>query len=392
MKKKISALFVILLLVVAGVIVGKILIKKRSEILRSYPPPPEHSIVVEYAQARWGKLRETFRYVGKVVPYSRANISTKSAGRIKAVLKREGESFKRGELLVKIDDSELLYTLKALEREKEAKLFKLKALEAQLKAAETTLKNAENEYKRDLTLFEKGAIPKVALEKSENLYVSAQAKVKTLLANIEELKRLIASIEERRKSILVKLNYTRIKAVKEGVVERVFLHPGDMALPGKPIMSVYYPKDGLRVLVNVPQKDVREIETGSVTTVEGNLKARVEKVYPSSDSKLGLPVIEIRLLDSAGIKPNSLVEVSIPGKVYEGIILPADTILRIKEGTIVLKLEEGSIEPVPIKVVKKVDDKVVVRGKLKEGDKVARGRESKLLKLYMKAKGVKEDE
>ena len=388
MKRKISVLLVIFLVILLGVVVGKILIKKRRQALMSYPTPKQHPIPAEYAVARKGELRERFKYLGEVLPYSYAFISTKVPGTIQRVFKKEGEKFKKGELLVKIDDSELLHNLRAIEKEREAKASLIKALEAQLEAAKVAQRNAKKEYERDLFLYKKGAIPKEALEKSENLYASAKAKVRTLEAKILELKSGISALEEKKKAILAKLKYTNIRALKDGVVARVFLYPGDLALPGKPIMSVYYPSDGFRVLVNIPPEEGKEIKEGSEAIVEGRYKATVNKIYPASNPKNGLWIAELKLKEEGDLKPKQIVEVEILGKPYQGIILPVNSILHLKGKDIVLKFEGEKLVSVPVRVVKRVNNKVVVEGDLKEGDKVAVGMENKLLELYRRGRAV----
>lgn len=388
MRKKISVLLVIFLVVLLGVVVGKILIKKRREALMSSPTPKQYPIPAEYAVAKKGKLRERFRYLGEVLPYSYAFISTKFPGTIQKVLKREGESFKKGELLVKIEDSELLHNLRAIEKEKEAKASLLKALEAQLEAAKVAQRNAKNEYERDLFLYKKGAIPKEELEKSENLYASAKAKVRTLEAKISELRSGISALEEKRKAILAKLEYTNIRAIKDGVVARVFLYPSELALPGKPIMRVYYPSEGFRVLVNIPPQEGKEIKVGNEALVEKRYRAVVKKIYPASEPKSGLWIAELKLKEKGDLRPKQIVETEILGKPYEGIILPMNSILHLKGKDIVLKFEKEKLVPVPVRVIKRVNGKVVVEGALKEGDKVAVGMENKLLELYRRRRAI----
>ncbi|SMO68091.1 RND family efflux transporter, MFP subunit [Balnearium lithotrophicum] len=379
--KSSKAILVLVILIALGVVVGKVLIKKRRVELLSYTPPKSYPLPVEYAVVKRGNINERFKYLGQVLPYTYASISTKVSGTVLKVYKREGEHFKKGELLARIDSSEIENTILALENQKKAKESLLKGLESQLKAAEVAEKNARNEYERELFLFRRGAVPKEAVEKYQNLYESAKARVETIKSQMRELKHAIISIEKQEKSVASKLKYTEIRALKSGTVANVLLYPGDEALPGKPIMKVFYDSDGFRVLVNVPPRDARETELGSPVKVEGLEIGRVEKIYPAANQKNSLYTVEIRLNKLKGIKPGELVETVLEGKSYEGFVLPYSAILHLKDGSYVLTVQGHSVKAVPVKVIKRVNNRVVVSGNLLEGEKVVVGRESKLLEV-----------
>ncbi len=379
--KSSKAILILIILISLGVVAGKVLIKKRRAELLSYTPPKSYPLPVEYAVVKRGNINERFKYLGQVLPYTYASISTKVSGTVLKVYKREGEHFKKGELLVKIDSSEIENTILALENQKKAKESLLKGLESQLKAAEVAEKNAKSEYERELFLFRRGAVPKEAVEKYQNLYESAKARVETIKSQMRELKHAIISIEKQEKSVASKLKYTEIRALKSGTVANVLLYPGDEALPGRPIMKVFYDSDGFRVLVNVPPEDAKEIELGSPVKVNGLEIGKVEKLYPAANQKNSLYTVEVKLTKLEGIKPGELVETVLKGKSYNGFILPYSAILHLKDGSYVLITRGHSVKAVPVKVTKRVNDKVVVSGDLSEREKVVVGRESKLLEV-----------
>jgi len=376
-----KAILILIILIIIGVVIGKVLIKKRRAELLSYTPPKSYPLPVEYAVVKKGKINDEFRYLGRVFPYTYASVSTKVAGTVLKVYKREGEHFERGELLARIDSSQIENTILSLESQKKAKESLLMGLKSQLKAAEVAEENARKEYKRELFLYKRGAVPKEAVEKYQDIYESAEARVETVKSQINELKHAIAAIERQKKSIASQLKYTEVRAVKSGTVANVLLYPGDVALPGKPIMKVFYDSDGFRVLVNVPPEDAKEIEVGSPVKVEGAEIGRVEKIYPAADTKNSLYTVEVKLKELKGVQPGELVETVIKGKPFYGFILPYTAILHLKGGDYVLVAEGHSVREVPVNLIKRVSNKVVVRGNLNVGEKVIVGRESKLLEV-----------
>ncbi len=388
MSRTIKAIIVILIITIIGVIIGKILIKKRREALLSYPPPKVYPIPVEYTVAKEGSISETFHYVGEVLPYTYANVSTKVAGTVLKVYKREGEHFKKGELLAEIDSSQIESTVLALESEKRAKEALLSGLKAQLKAAEIAAKNAKNEYEREKFLYERGAVPKEAVEKYENAYHRALSQVKTIKSKIGELKLAVKAIEEKKRAVASQLQYTEVRAIKDGTVAKIFLYPGAVAVPGRPIMRVFYDSDGFRVLVNAPPEEAKEIEVGAPVKIEGKPIGVVSKIYPAADPKSGLYTVEVKLKRLDGLKPAQTVRADLKGKAYSGIVLPYLSVLHMKDTDMVLKLKGTEVIPTPVKVLKQVNQWVVVSGNVKPGDKVVVGRESKLLEVLRRKSAV----
>ena len=381
-----KALILLLILIVVGIVAGKLLIEKRKKELLSYPTPKSYPLPVEYATVKEGKLREEFNYLGEVLPYSYADISTKVAGTVLKLYKREGEHFKKGEPLVELDSSEIESSVLALENEKRAKESLLSGLKSQLQAAQVAAENAKREYERELFLYRRGAVPKEAVEKSQNAYEAAVAKVKTVKSQIRELELSIKSLEKKKEAVASQLKYTKIRALKDGTVSQVLVYPGAVALPGKPIMKVFY-SQGLRVLVKVPPEDAKELQIGETVLVEGKPEGVLTKLYPTADRGSSLYIAEVKL-KKTDLKPNQLVKTTLFGKEAEGIVLPSSAILHLKNGTAVLLLENGKVKPVYVKVLKRVNGRVIVSGKLKPGEKVAVGRESKLLEILRAGKAV----
>ncbi|WP_456455323.1 efflux RND transporter periplasmic adaptor subunit [Thermovibrio sp.] len=383
-----KAIIVFVILLVVGIVVGKALIEKRKRALLSYPPLKEYPVPVEYAVVKEGEVGDRLLFIGKVLPYQYAAISTKVAGTIIKVNKKEGETFKRGEVLAEIDSSEIESSVLSVEEAAKGKGALLKGLKAQLKAAEVALKNAKREYERELFLYRKGAVSKEAVEKKENVYQSAKAKVEELKAKIGELKLSIKSLKEKANSLRSSLKYTKIRALKDGVVALVLEYPGSVAFPGKPIMKVFYPQDGMRVLVKVPPSLVKELSVKGEVKVNGKPLGTLEKIYPAADAENSLAVVEVKLKSNSGLMPNQLVKVELPSKKVKGLVVPVYSLLHAKDGDFVLKFKGQSLVPVKVEVIKEGTVKAVVKGDLKPGDKVAVGRESKLLQLFQIRKAV----
>ncbi|ADY74109.1 efflux transporter, RND family, MFP subunit [Desulfurobacterium thermolithotrophum DSM 11699] len=375
-------------IIVGLVLIGVTAIKKKKEEISKIPPPKIYPISVKWTTIKSGELQEEFNYIGTFQPYKHATISTKIYGTVLKVYKSEGDFFKKGELLAKIDDSEIKSNISALEEEKRAKENLIPGLRAELRAAEIALKNAKEEFNREKFLYEKGAVPKVAVEKVENQLAIAESKVESIKAKWKELKSAISSIEKKIEALKSQLKYTEIRALDDGVVSEVLAYEGSLATPGKPIIKVYYPKYGFKILINIPPEDAKEIPIDSPVFKGEKKIGKLVKYYPSANENF-LYIAEIKVNKSEKIKPFENVSVKVLGKPYKGQIVPIYAILHLKNGDYVLSVEQNNkVKPVKIKVLKTVKDKAIISSNLQEGTKVIVGRESKLLEVMRRGSVV----
>jgi len=96
----------VLLLALIGLVVffGVHRIRER---LKPTPPVPRPPLAVETLQVNPGPFTVTRRYTGSIVSTKRALISTRISARVKKVYYREGETVKKGNLLITLDDRDL---------------------------------------------------------------------------------------------------------------------------------------------------------------------------------------------------------------------------------------------------------------------------------------------
>lgn len=112
------------------------------------------------------------------------------------------------------------------------------ASDAQVQAARAALEVASRDFERQRQLFQKNFISQAALEQAESQFKSTRAQVAAQLAQ--------AGAARTQTSFYV------ARAPFAGVVAEVPVSLGDMAMPGRPLVTVYDPA-ALRVTAAVPQ-------------------------------------------------------------------------------------------------------------------------------------------
>jgi RND family efflux transporter MFP subunit len=112
---------------------------------------------------------------------------------------------------------------------------------------------ASKDFERQKLLFQKNYISQAALERAESEFKSTQAQVTAQLAQ---------SGAARTQS-----GFYVVRAPFAGVVAEVPVALGDMAMPGRPLLTLYDPA-ALRVTASMPQTVASRMAAGQVPRVE----------------------------------------------------------------------------------------------------------------------------
>ncbi len=127
------------------------------------------------------------------------------------------------------------------------------ASDAQVLAARAALDVATKDFERQRQLFQKNYISQAALERAESEFKSTQAQVNSQLAQ--------AGAARTQSGFYV------VRAPFAGVVSEVPVSLGDMAMPGRALVTLYDPA-ALRVTAAVPQSLSAGLATGALPRVE----------------------------------------------------------------------------------------------------------------------------
>lgn len=271
---------------------------------------------VAVAQASVRAVATGFELDGIVEPVRQSTVAAQASGRIATLVVKAGDRVRAGQLLATIDDRE---TQTGLQRS-----------QAQVAQANAELRNAQAQVERTRELQSKGFVSKAALDTAETQFKGAQAG------------RDQATAGERQSALAQ--GFTRVTAPFEGWVLQTQSEAGDLAVPGKPILTLYAPLP-LRAVVQVPAS--RGDLARSATQVEiqlpdgkggGTWLAPVARsAMPAADPvsqtiewRLELPATAV-----LGLVPGQQVRVRFVGGQRERTVVPAQAVLRRGELTAV---------------------------------------------------------
>jgi len=320
MSKKSIITVVALLGAVALGVKGKALLKQRQEQVASEATPQAMKISVPVVYATKGELTQTIKTLATIEAQKSIALSTKLAGYVQEIAVKEGDSVKKGQLLVRIDNKEL----------KES----LNSLQTLLQAQKDDLNLARSVYERNLKLYKIGGISKEQLDGSKVALGMKSSMVDSTLSKIEQINN--------------QLSYLDIKAPFDGVVDAIALHQGDLAVMGKPIVMMS--SMDKKLMVSFATNLLGTIKPNQNVIYEDKLIGKIKTIYPTSQNALVLA--EVELVEDLSLPNKSTINIEIQTAQKVGYILPDSTIWHKKDGDYILVYKDKKF------VSKKVDIEV----------------------------------
>jgi RND family efflux transporter MFP subunit len=190
-------------------------------------------VAVRAMVAKTQSAEEPIQYSATIEPAEAANIAGKVMGRVERILVSEGDTVRKGQLLVKIEGGDVR--------------AKLAQAEAGVAEANAHFGNAKKNLERFESLFEQNAATQKELDDVRVGYESARAR----LRGAEEMKREVEEL----------LQYVDVVAPFDGVVTKTHVDAGDLASPGQPIVSIENAQR-LEVVASVPESQIEQLSVG----------------------------------------------------------------------------------------------------------------------------------
>jgi len=232
-------------------------------------------------QLKAGGAQSSRSFDGVVEAVRQTVVAAQVAGAIVQIDVKAGDRVSKGQVLLRVDAR--------------AAQDAAQASEAQAQAARATLQLATRDFERQQQLFKQRYISQAALDQAESQFKATQAQVNAQLAQLGGAR--------TQTSLHV------VRSPYDGIVAELPVALGDMALPGRALVTVYDPS-ALRVTANLPQSVVAGLSAKPSFQLELNGERGVQpsqvQILPMVDA--GTHTVQVRLdlakANSAGSSPN----------------------------------------------------------------------------------------
>ncbi len=270
--------------------------------------------------------------------YETMNIAPAVTGRIEEIYVEVGSSVKEGDMLVRMDQT-------------------------QLNTTKLTFANLKVEYERVKTLYESGTIPQQTFD---------QAKL---------------GYEQTRESLEFLTENTFVKASIPGVIAAKNYEDGEL-YAGAPIL-ILTQIHLLKALVNIPEsyfplvKEGLKLKLRSDIYPEQTFDATIETIYPTIDAASHTFQAKLRIPNSKELlRPGMFVRTTLELGDFEAIMVPYQSVLKLtgSNNRYIFLNENGVAKRVDVTLGQRFDELIEVRANgIKEGDEIVTVGQGKLI-------------
>jgi len=335
-----------------------------------FAPQP---LEVEVVAVERGTVESTITNskAGTVETRRRARLSPEIGGRVVALPHREGSRVKKGDVLLRLDDSTQRAELERARRE-------LTSAQAEHRRACLAAELARREYRRNRELADDGIVTESLLDQSESAADTGAAACEAAAAVVDTARAAVAVLEnELRKTVLT--------APFDGVVAEVSIEVGEWTTPSPPALPVPPVIDLLdsrATYISAPMDEVdsARIRTGQPARVTidshpgESFAGTVSRVAPyvlDVEAQNRTVEIEVELEDrelATGLLPGTSADVEVILDVHEDVLrLPTPALLP---GQAVLVVSDGVLERRELEVGLRNWDYTEILGGIGEGENV----------------------
>ncbi len=296
--------------------------------------PQGTEVRMEPAERR--ALVETVTAPGEIEPLTKVEISAEVSARIELLPFREGETVRRDDVIVKLDDRDLKAALKSAQALRDSEQFRLQSEQARLSGLFQHQVFARRTLERQQALYDSGDVSRSTLD-------DAMEAVEDLDASIEASTHLISVIEstmaaaegdiERAQQALLK---TVIRSPMDGLITQLNAEIGEVVLlgtmnnPGTVIMTI---ADLSRMILNakVAETDIAKVAVGQKSRI--HINAYPDDVFSGVVRQIALQ----RTLAKDGTGHfETEIEIELQGRrIYSGLVANVDVEIAEHDGIVI---------------------------------------------------------
>lgn len=271
---------------------------------------------------------------GSIDANEEVRIISEVSGIVKGIYFNEGSNVRRGQALIKIDDSEL---------------------RAQLAQANTRQNLAAENERRARLLLQKEAI-------SREEYDIASADFRTARAQTQLIRAQIAK--------------TVVSAPFSGRIGLRAISRGEYVTPSTPVTNLVS-VNPVKITFSVPEKYSGQVRVGTTInfSVAGSTQVHTARVYaiePRIEATSRTLQLRARADNPSGLLiPGSFASISLPlATIEDAILIPSQAVVPVQDGKKVFITESGKAREVMVETSTRTEKEVLVTSGLKAGDTV----------------------
>jgi RND family efflux transporter MFP subunit len=323
-----------------------------------------------------GNERTVLNASGYVTARREATVSSKVTGKVIEVLVEEGRKVQEGQVLARLDDTNVKTSLRSAEAQ-------LVSARNALAETRVRIREAEQELRRQIGLLQSKIATQADYDHAEAASLAYKARLEQQQADIGVAESQVAAWQQQ-------LEDTIIRAPFAGIVTSKNAQPGEMISPisagggfTRTGICTIVDMQSLEIEIDVNESYINRVESGQ--PVEATLDAypdwkipcKVIAIIPTADRqkstvkvRVGFDKLDSRILPEMSIKV-AFREAANPGSVAQRTVVVPKVAIHQQDGRdVVLVIQNERAERRAVTVASSTGEETIVSAGLAAGEKV----------------------
>lgn len=284
--------------------------------------------------------------VGTIRPVHETAIGSKLLARVMEVNMKAGQTVKDGDVLVRLDDTDLR--------------AKLRQAEAALNSAEAARAQAVADAERAASLVKSNAISRQDFERATTAVKSADAEMARSRETINEIR--------------ATLDWATIRSPMTGLVIDKKVDVGDMVTPGQQLATLLDPKR-MQLVASVRESLAHRLKAGQTIEVQiENLSKQcsgtISEIVPEAESASRAFQVKVTGPCPEGVYSGMFGRILIPLDEEQVLLIPRRAIQSVGQLDLVRVVEKGTAQRRAVRVGRAFGSEVEILSGLREGEQV----------------------
>ncbi|MEK6807145.1 MAG: efflux RND transporter periplasmic adaptor subunit [Pseudomonadota bacterium] len=322
---------------------------------------------------------------GYVIARRQATVSSKVTGKVMELNIEEGQRVKAGQVLARIDDSNVRAQLSLAEAQ-------LESSRSAMDETRVLLLDAERQRKRARELGEKKLVSQQAIDTAEANYDQAEVRGTSAQRGVTVAEKSVALYRQQIDDAIVRAPFAGVITVKNAQLGEMISPLSAGGAGTRTGIGTLVDMESLEIEVDVNESFINRVQAGQAVEARLNaypdwkVPAQVIAVIPAADRqkatvkvRIAIQLQDARVLPDMGVRVSFLTEEKKETEVPKGVTIPAESVKDEETGKVVFVLKGEQLERRAISVSGAMGTNVQVIAGLASGDQVVVGDLSKLV-------------
>jgi len=291
---------------------------------------PEATVMAELVP-----LPRLYEAVGTVKAKTDIRVEARVTGRVLKILVRPGDKVQAGDELIVLDSRASQVRVERSQQAQASATSMTGQARDFLAAAKADFSKAESTYKRMSQLHKQKVVTAEEVEKAESSYLQAKARLSQAEEGVAAAQARAREAGKVVQEAEIGLGYTTIKAQESGEVARRLVEPGDLAFPGKELLTLHT-GGSLQLEALVRESLIGQVRLGDtlgvvVAALDGDepISGTVDEIEPLADPVTRSFLVKVRLPEVPGLYPGMFGRLLVPLGEEEAVLIPEAAVVRV---------------------------------------------------------------